>query len=138
MAEDAVKVKGYKSRIQIADNPVTSVQQQKICFFSEFLKHPDHCIPIRIFKTASCLEIKKRNFSRTQRSCLKFRIHCIPTFQFLSDLNWLRNIFCQIPEVYKNAKRNNCQYPGEGISQIKVILSADCLYRKNTVRYEPQ
>ena len=76
MAEDAVKVKGYKSRIQIADNPVTSVQQQKICFFSEFLKHTDHCIPIRIFKTASCLEIKKRNFSRTQRSCLKFRIYC--------------------------------------------------------------
>ena len=30
MAEDAVKVKGYKSRIQIADNPVTSVKHQKI------------------------------------------------------------------------------------------------------------
>ena len=28
--KDAVKVKGYKSRVQNSDNPVTSVQQQKI------------------------------------------------------------------------------------------------------------
>ena len=28
--KDAVKVKGYKSRVQNSDNPVTPVQQQKI------------------------------------------------------------------------------------------------------------
>ena len=28
--KDAVKVKGYKSRVQNSDNPVTSVPQQKI------------------------------------------------------------------------------------------------------------
>ena len=110
------RLKSSKSRVQFSDNPVTIVQQQKNWFFAVFSKIVDHCILIRIFHTASCLEIKKRNFSRTKGrvwnsvyTAASLTCENISVFAFLCS----REKFSA--QIKRPPFRNNCKLPRKKI-----------------------
>ena len=58
-------------------------------------------------------------------------------FQFLV-WNCLKSIFGQIPEIYKNTKRYNCRYSGDGTSYVKPVFSPDSRCSHDAMRCHPQ
>ena len=77
------KLKGYKSRVQFSDNPVTIVQQKKKLIFCCFFKNRRPLHPYTDFSYCLLQEKYKTEFQQNQRSCLKFRIYCHFKFYIL-------------------------------------------------------
>ena len=79
----------------------------------------------------------RENFSPEQTQNAPKKDADLRFFQFLV-WNCLKSIFGQIPEIYKNTKRYNWQYSGNGTSHIKPVFSPDSRCSHDAMRCHPQ
>ena len=91
--------------------------------------------PFNLAQITCCSLWSGKTPTRRYFSCLK--IGNLRLFQFLV-WNCLKSIFGQIPEIHKNTKRNNCQYPGDRTNCVKPVFSPDSRCSYDAMRCHPQ
>ena len=79
----------------------------------------------------------RENFSPEQTQNAPKKDGNLRLFQFLV-WNCLKSIFGQITEIYKNTKRYNCRYSGNGTSYVKPVFSPDSRCSHDAMRCHPQ